>query len=748
MSATQHRVRAHVALGAGLAALSSTVAVAQPPGETIEGAGEIVITAQKRPELAGEVPLSISVIDGETLQAARLSQADDIAALVPNLRFSATVGENTPIFALRGVSMSDFSLNQAGPVATYYDEVYKGNFAFLGVQLYDLARIEVLRGPQGTLYGKNTTGGAINYLAERPRFENGGYLKAGIGNFGRAEGQGALNLAISSTLAARIAFTAARADGWFRNRLAGSPNLSATREYGVRGSILWKPSDSAELVLRLSTSLQTPQNYGTYSVPGPGGTGAGVYEAYGRGMSYFRTGIGKREIEANFTPRRRARTWSAALTGTFRLSDNLSLVSVTGWDRGSLFVPEDTDGSPTRTLEIPYTDRGTQFGQELRLAYDGDGALSLILGLHHHREDLFNATDLNFWTDLDVDGNGRVDVDDCSANASLMACAISNRFDQRKRSWALFGDAHMKLGTRTGLRGGLRFTRDIGLQAGLTSQLRGVDGVLVATPILPLDRSFAGSNLSGKIGIDHKLADGTMFFASYSRGYRASGFNAQAFFDAAEAGVARPETIDALEAGAKTRLAGNALAVAVTGFHYIYRNQQFLSVDPADATQTLVNLDRSRIYGAEIELEARPTSEIAAQIGVGILHARATQGMIGGLDVSGHSLSNAPSLTLNAAVAATIWERGPARMALRGDASYTSSQFFEIVNIPRLRQPGYALLGASVDYARGPMILSIWGKNLGDKVYFTSSIDLSGFGFDYNHVGTPRTYGATARVSF
>lgn len=731
-------------LSAGLAILPAPAA--DVPAEA-ESQDEIVVTAQKRSEKASDVPLSLSVLGGENLEAARFAQADDLAARIPNLRFSATVGENTPIFALRGVSMSDFSLNQAGPVAAYYDEVYKGNFAFLGLALYDLSRVEVLRGPQGTLYGKNTTGGAINYVSARPVFASEGYLKLGAGNYNRLEAQGALNMALSPSLAARVAFTAARADGWFRNRLAGQPDLSSTREYGIRGSLLWQPSDSAELILRLSTSLQRPQNYGNYSRPRPDGVGNGAYEAYGQGSSYFREGLGIRELEANFTARRLARTWSAALTGTFKLSDSITLISVTGWDKGSLYVPEDTDGSPRQVLEIPYTDRGTQFGQELRLAWEGDGPLSVIVGAHHHREDLFNATDLNFWTDLDIDGNGRVDVDDCTANASLFACVISNRFDQDKRSWALFGDARLKLGGGTTLRGGLRFTHDTGLQAGLTSEIRGVDGVLVATPIAPLDRRFSGNNLSGKLALDHKLDDGTLLFASYSRGYRASGFNAQAFFDPSEAGVAKPEILDAFEAGAKARL-GGMVSVSLTGFWYDYRNQQFLSVNPVDATQTLVNLDRSRIYGAELELDARPLPNVSLNAGLGLLHARATRGVISGLDVRGHRLSNAPALTANAAIDWTAWEAGNARLTLRADASYVSSQYFEIVNIPRLRQGGYALLGAGIDYVRGDWTVSLWGRNLTDKIYFTSRIDLSGFGFDYNHVGTPRTWGASVKRAF
>jgi iron complex outermembrane receptor protein len=154
MVANFNALRTCAAISASAIAFAPGLASAQTPDAAEQPAGEIVVTAQKRAERASDVPLSLSVLGGEALDAARLTQADDLAMRIPNLRFSATVGENTPIFALRGVSMSDFSLNQAGPVAVYYDEVYKGNFAFLGLALYDLQRIEVLRGPQGTLYGK------------------------------------------------------------------------------------------------------------------------------------------------------------------------------------------------------------------------------------------------------------------------------------------------------------------------------------------------------------------------------------------------------------------------------------------------------------------------------------------------------------------------------------------------------------------------------------------------------------------
>jgi iron complex outermembrane receptor protein len=152
---TAMRIAAMLLAGSSGAAIAQDAAPAQaqpaqPPAPEEMGA-DIVVTAQKRSERLQEVPISVSAIGGDALQKQRVTQADELVSKIPNLQLTSTVGDNTPIFALRGVSMSDYSLNQASPVATYYDEVYKGNFAFLGVAMFDLERVEVLRGPQGTL---------------------------------------------------------------------------------------------------------------------------------------------------------------------------------------------------------------------------------------------------------------------------------------------------------------------------------------------------------------------------------------------------------------------------------------------------------------------------------------------------------------------------------------------------------------------------------------------------------------------
>lgn len=733
-----------------LAGLSSQALMAQTAAdETVADSMEIVVTAQKRSERLQDVPISVSAIGGDAVRKQRLTSADDLVSKVANLQLTSTVGDGTPIFALRGVSMSDYSLNQSGPVATYYDEVYKGNFAFLGVALYDLERVEVLRGPQGTLYGKNTTGGAVNLISHKPDLGKvEGYLNLGYGNYNRHEANGAINLPLGETVAARIAFTAARAEGWFRNQLPGQPDLNGTREYAVRGSMLWEPKDGTSFLLRASTSYQNPRNYGIFAAPGPDGVGVGLYESLGQGSSYFRTGIGRRQIESNYTPRRRARTYALSLTSTFDIGNDLSIVSVSSWDKGRLNFGEDTDGAPNKTLEIFYGDRASQLSQDLRLASSWGGPFEFILGAYYNREKVFNTTDFGIFKDADIDGSGTVDAADCAAGLPA-ACSVANSFDQLKHSYALYTDMHYDFGGGFTLRGGLRYTRDDGKQKGLRSDALGVDGSLIATLIPPTTLSFKNDNISGKIGIDYKIDRDRMLYASYSRGYRAPSFNAQAFFDPSEASVAKPETIDAFEGGAKLQLADRRITLNLAGFYYLYKNQQFINISPQTAAQTLVNVDKSRIFGGEVEFSARASEFLSVRAGLGLLNAKIKQGILSGVDVKGNRLSNAPSVSANAGLDITLMDDDAGKLSLHPDISYVSSQYFEVFNVPRLRQSGYALFGGHIDFERGPFSASIWGKNLTNKFYLTSRVDLTGgFGFDYNHVGAPRTYGVTVGYKF
>jgi iron complex outermembrane receptor protein len=719
-----------------LLAGASTTALAQatPPASQI-ASDEIVVTAQKRTERLQDVPVSVSVVGGDALAKSKVTQVDELVGRVPNLQLTSTVGDNTPIFALRGVSMSDYSLNQASPVATYYDEVYKGNFAFLGVAMYDLERVEVLRGPQGTLYGKNTTGGAVNLISRAPKLdETSGYANIGYGNYNRVDLNGAINLPLGDKAALRIAGTFAKADGWFKNVVPGQPDLASTSEYGVRASLLFEPSDGVKFVLRASTSFQNPTNYGIFAQP----------------SAVNRPGLSEFQIASDVPDKRRARTYSVALTSTFDIGHDLTITSVTAWDKGSLAFKEDTDGTATKLLEIPYVDRANQFAQDLRLSSDFKGPFNFIVGAYFNREKVFNETTFQIATDVDFDGVPGETAADCVIGFPL-ACQFRNRFDQVKKSYAIYSDASFEITDHLKLRGGLRFTHDTGAQTDFVSDALGADNVLVKNLIPPSNLYYKTNNLSGKIGLDYKLAGGNLLYINYSRGYRANSFNAQAFFDPSEISVAKPEKIDAFEIGAKTQFADRRITLNMAAFYYKYTNQQFINIDPVTAAQTLINIPESRIYGGEAELSARPTDWLSLRGGVGLLSTSIRKGIVSGVDVTGNRLSNAPKLTFTGGFDATVINNDSGRFSLHGDLSYASNQFFEVLNVPRLNQPGYALASAHIDWesANGRWSASIWGKNLTQHFYFTSRVDLlAGFGFDYNHIGTPRTFGISGGIKF
>ena len=697
--------------------------------------GEIVVTAAKRSENVQSVPISVTAIGGDMLAKSRVSSVDSLVTKVANLQLTSIVGDNTPIFALRGVSMSDYSLNQSSPVATYYDEVYKGNFAFLGVAMYDLERVEVLRGPQGTLYGKNTTGGAVNIISREAKLgETSGYVNAGYGNYNRFEANGAVNVPLGEKAALRVAGTFARADGWFRNVEPGMPDLASTREYAFRGTLKAQPVEGLTFVLRASTSFQNPQNYGIYAQP----------------EANHRPGLSRWEIASDVSTRRRARTTSVALTTNVDLSDAIALTSITSYDKGTLFFREDTDGTATKLLEIPYYDKASQFAQDLRLTSDTGGPFDFILGVYFNREKVFNRTAFEIATDVDVNADGTIDAQDC-ADGLPLACKVQNQFTQVKKSVAVYSDLKYKIGEAVTLRGGLRYTHDTGRQNGFISQALGVDDSVVATLIPLSDLRFRKNNFSGKIGLDYKLADGNLLYASVSRGYRAPSFNAQAFFDPSELSVAKSEQVTSYEVGAKTQFWDRRITLNVAGFYYDYKNQQFINVDPSSAAQTLLNIPKSRIYGGEVELTVRAADMLTMRAGLGVLSARIKQGTVSGVDVGGNRLSNAPSLTLNGGIDWTVAQGGFGSLSFHPEVAYQSSQYFEVVNIPRLKQKGYALLSGHIDWesANGRFNASLWAKNLTKKFYFTSRVDLlAGFGFDYNHIGNPRTYGVTVGAKF
>jgi iron complex outermembrane receptor protein len=781
-----------------LAAATSLLAAAAQ-GQSVPDASsaaleEIVVTAEKRTESLQSVPVSVTVLTSTQLSRLKFDSPSDLITQIPNLQVDGIIGEGSPLFALRGVSMFDYSLSQDSPVASYVDEVYKGNVALFGVEMYDLERIEVLRGPQGTLYGKNATGGAINFITHKPGFDAGGYVKIGAGNYDRKEAEGAFQAGvIPDRLAVRLAFTYTKANGFLKNVLPGHPDLEGIDQYGVRLSALLKASEDLDFTLRYSKSMQDPQNYGIVDGNiGPGGVA---------GVGYYRTSDGtatgtpltNAQIAQDYTRRRRQDNQAVALTGDWRFSGAATLTAITSWDDGSVFNPEGTDGAPLEIFKSPYSGATRQVTQDLRLTSTGESALNYILGAYYQHEIVHDFTENQLFNFYDVNGDGVFNYKDCAEASfgpgqgysigSLInpGCRYFNSFDQIRNSWAAYSDDSYQLAKPVKLRVGLRYNHDNAIQKNALNQLRGSDGVPIGSitpgslatnpnsPWMPVEalpgspnyaaivnartqQSVHDTAFTGRAGLDYTPTANTLFYLSYSRGYRAGAFSAQFLFSYGDFTSVKPETLDSVEAGWKTQWFDNRLEVNGAVFHYQYKNQQIIDIRP-NGEQPLINLGKSRIVGGELELAARPVESLTVRVGLAALDAKVQQGTLEGglINVSGKRLPNAPKLsgTLSGDWNFVNWST--MGMTAHFDGNYSSKQYFELQNEDRIAQVRYALFNARLmlhSVAGNKWELGAWGRNLTNKFYLTSAADLQSIGFDYRHRGVPRTYGVDATYRF
>ena len=741
-------------------------APASSPPATDATLGEIIVTAEKRSERLQDVPIAITAVDREALAGSRITRADELVQVVPGLQANGGITASQPIYAIRGVSMNDYSLNQEGPVATYNDEVYKGNPAILGVSFYDLERIEVLRGPQGTLYGKNATGGAVNLITRAPDFSTEGYLNLTGGNYDRKEAQGAIQAPLSDRVAIRVAFTMDRAAGWFKNYLPGEPDMSETRNWGVRASLLFKATDKLTFTVRTSMSLENPIHDGVYSQSGPIGVGAGVYDYYHslypssdpNGDYYRPSWLCQRCTQSNNPVRQDNRTYAISINTKYQISDDLAFTAITSYDTGNFLYEEDGDGSPLSVINDSFYDEDKQYAQDLRIATTGDGPFTALFGAYVFDEVIFNVNGLPLFTDIDTNGDGVINHLDCEA-ASPVACNFRNQFHQRKTSAALYTDDSYKISDQLTLRAGLRFTHDKAELRGFVSQEYGMDGVLIANLIpgsttdlnATANRGFTTNNVSPKIGLDFKPSADTLLYATYSRGYRGGSFNAQAYFLPEELSTTKSETVTDYEIGSKTTLFDHRLELDSAAFYYDYQNQQFIDVDPNTGAQPLVNLPKSRIFGAELEIAARPVRNVRVTGGIALLNTKVQEGTLDGQSIVGNSIVNAPKYSGTLAVDWDVIQANWGSVATRVDSSYTARQFFDLENRPTAAQGGYGLINARLGWKTesGKAGVDLWVRNIANTFYTTDKIDLlSGFGFIYNRVGDPRTFGATATISF
>ena len=728
-----------------LAVSTSTLAMAQEAAPAAAEAslsdGDIVVTAQRREQSLLDVPLAITALGGDTLADRGITNSAQLGEAVPNLQVNSPYGNTQPNFSLRGIGVAnEYNSNQASPVGVYLDDVYLAPRTSHGMGLFDLDRIEVLRGPQGTLFGRNTTGGAINFITRKPTLSGtDGYVQLGYGNFDTITAHGAVEATLAEDVAGlRLAVNYAKGDGQIRNVFPGGRDAASVDTLQGRASLRVKPTESLDIVLRA---------YGGRDR----GTQAAVH-----GLADARTGLGFFETNENRIGDNNTDAWGFSANIALELSDTLSLTSITSYDGGKQDLQQAADGSPIDLLDISWRSRYRQFSQELRANYDGDG-VTFVGGLFYGWDR--NITDNIFNLPLPPAGG------------------FFQHYRQVRKSYAVFGQADIDLTERLVLTLGARYTKDKSRYDDAFAYLfvGGVDdpqtpiattvpcaGVAGTCPYDPAARfALADTNnaLTGRVALSYTFDDGPLVYASYSRGYRAGAVNGGGYTSSGGISYIQPERVNAYELGIKGRALDRMLTYAASAFYYDYSNQQ-LQDTRAGPVSFLVNAPASEVYGLEIEATLRPTTRFRIDASLGWLHSKYNELTLQGADLSGNSLPFAPKLTAQLGFEWDMIDVGGGTLTFAPNMAYSSRQFFSPFNEidapttlqvnAELQQGANAKVNASLAWANDNLTVRLFANNLFERKTYGYGLDLRGAGFPFNFLvpSAPRTYGVTLRYGF
>lgn len=323
---------------AALAASSSTIALAQDAGGAADE-GDIVVTAQRREQSLLDVPLAVSALSGDAMAERGITNSAQLGAAVPNLQINSPFGNTQPNFSLRGIGVAnEYNSNQASPVGVYLDDVYIAPRTSHGMGLFDLERIEVLRGPQGTLFGRNTTGGAINFITRRPDLSGSeGYVQLGYANYNTFTAQAALETTLSEDVAGlRLAINYAKGDGQIENVFPGGRDGNSVDSLQGRLTLVVQPSDTVDITLRAYGG----RDRGTQAAP--------------HGILAFRTGLGFWQTNESRMGDNDTEAWGISANIGIDLSDSLRVTSITSYDGGNQDLQQAADGAPIDVLDITW----------------------------------------------------------------------------------------------------------------------------------------------------------------------------------------------------------------------------------------------------------------------------------------------------------------------------------------------------------------------------------------------------------
>ncbi|TXS95283.1 TonB-dependent receptor [Parahaliea maris] len=723
----------------------SSVIAAEGGSRALE---EVVVTAQHREQSILDVPISMTALSGEAMEQMGMETPIDVFAQTPNVTAQLpTSGTGFPIFNIRGVTLLDFTDTNEASVAVYVDEVYLGSPAIQNGQLYDLDRVEILRGPQGTLYGRNSTGGVVQFYSRRPTDELEGYIEGTIGSYGAKTVEGAISGPLGDSVRGRVAVFSNSRDGW-QDNVGNVPG--ASKDFGDIDT-----NEAIRLTLEsdLSDTVMVTGNlhYGNYEGEtdqrgfyGKGDPATGELCSIDRIMASqcidYSTGRTQRgdDPEEVMSDLAKSPIENENYGGWLKLDGalgDMNFTSITSYDTVDKYQILDADNSDAELYALEFYIDHEQFSQEFRLG-GGTDTLDWITGLYYYEDSRF------FTVTFPQLGNG-----------------YGSFAEQEVETTAAFAQATYQLPHNFSVTAGIRYTQDSRDLSEIASILaNGQAGTKQGIQGYNVSRSLDASKTTWRLALDWAFAEDQLLYSSISTGFKSGAFNT--LYPGAETNVTKadPEEITVYEVGVKGRLIDAvAMTYNVAAFYTDYQNVQAQGTVIIDDTpqSVMANVSDAEIWGMEADLLMEPVSGLTLTLGVGYLDAEYVAGSndtFNGQLINGNRPVMTPELNVSGSARYEMDLDKAGYAYAMADFNWADDVFFGPDNLATETQEAYAIFNFHLGWVNASESVKIeaFAKNLTDEDYFTHAVDPSAAAptqVSYTW-GMPRTWGLQAKYSF
>lgn len=735
------------------------------------GAGEIIVTAQKRSERLSEVPLSITAQTGDQLANAGVNSVADLEKVTPGFSYQKS-SYGYPVFAIRGIGFYDTAVALAPTVSVYVDQVPLPYSPLTQAAGLDLERVEILKGPQGTLFGQNATGGAINYIAAKPTDTVSGGARLEVGRFNEINAEAYVSGPLTEGVRARLAVRKEYRDDWQKSQTRPGDTLGQ-RDFGAARLMLdLEPSDALTLQLTATGWQDKSDNqavqYKGFAPSLPGGLPEAYQIPEVQPLAPENARIADWDQGQNF----QKDDWFYQLSARadLYLTDDVTLTSITAFNKFKTRSPGDYDGTIFDNFRILVNGDIRAFSQELRLAGDM-GRIRWMVGGNYTNDETsdenvnrlgaatnpvvgpFEFHDFEFINQQKIESYGIFGSLDVEVTDTLTLSG-SVRYNDEKRDFTgcLYDPGDGEIATAFSFLSTILTGQPVSAPPGscITIKLDGtIDGV-------PVQNQLKEDNLSWRANVSWQPNVDTLLYANVTQGYKAGSFPTIAGIFADQFDSVTQESVLAYEAGFKVAPMGRVLQLTGAAFYYDYEDKQLLGIKPSvfGNSPGLVNVPKSRVYGAELTATAYPTRGLSLSLGGTYVNTKVTGSFITSdpyanfIDIKGEAFPNSPEWQLNAAADYEFPLSGNLDGYLGGNARYRSSTYASFGEAPIFKIDGYAIvdLRAGIADADGRWRAGIWGRNVTNQFYIVQAAHL--IDTETWTTGMPATYGVSASFNF